>query len=533
MGYNRPNILLITTDQQRFDTINAAGFSHMKTPNLDRLVKEGCLFQNAYSPNPVCIPARHNIVSGLSAKHHGFDDNYFDNSIQMPSDLPTFPELLTNSGYGSIGIGKMHFQPCRRHNGFDRMLTMEEIPEHLEDDDYALYLHNQGYEHLRSFHGVRHLLYMLPQQSFLPIEHHGTTWVADRTIEAMKGYTGDRPFLIWSSFIEPHPPFDVPEEWAHTYDDVEIPEGAVSETPLSSLAEENKHIADYPTKEVADRAKRLYYSAISFVDDQIGRILDYLEESGRLNDTLIVFTSDHGEMMGDFETYQKFLPYDGSSKIPFVVRYPKLVEPGSVDDRFVDLNDLLPTFLDVAGVEYPANHKLPGESIFVEDGFKNRGLQYVEHNKGNKRWVSLRDHHYKYNYYYGGGCEELFDMIADPQETTNLLHGPVSEEAESARVSLREKLVRYEKAYGLEGYVVNDDFVEMEPYVAVPYRETNFPKHVESLTKEKKEILGAMEDEIQLAIKNESVVNLEELDLETFQRFGGFSADQVKALLKN
>ena len=529
---DRPNILLITTDQQRFDTINAAGFSHMKTPNLDRLVGEGCLFRNAYSPNPVCIPARHNIVSGLSAKHHGFDDNYFDNSIQMPSDLPTFPELLTNAGYGSTAIGKMHFQPCRRHNGFDRMLTMEEIPDNLEDDDYALYLHNQGFGHLRSFHGVRHLLYMLPQQSMLPIEHHGTTWVADRTIEAMEGYTGDRPFLIWSSFIEPHPPFDVPEEWAHAYDEVQIPAGPVSKTPLSSLAEENKHIADYPTKEVADRAKRLYYSAISFVDDQIGRILAHLEETGRLDDTLIIFTSDHGEMLGDFETYQKFLPYDGSSKIPFLVRYPKLVEPGSVDDRFVDLNDILPTFLDVAGVDYPANHKLPGESIFVQDGFKNRKYQYVEHNKGNKRWVSLRDHRYKYNYYYGGGREELFDMIADPKETANILHEKPTATQEAARMRLRKKLVRYEKAYGLEGYVANDDFVVMEPYLAVPYRETNFPKHVDSLTQEKKAVLGAMENEIRLAIRNESVVNLADLDLETFRRFGGFSDEQVKTLLK-
>lgn len=532
MGKDRPNILLITTDQQRFDTICAAGHSHMKTPNLDRLVREGCLFQNAYSPNPVCIPARHNIVSGLPAKHHGFDDNYFDNSIQMPSDLPTFPELLTNSGYGSTAIGKMHFQPCRRHNGFDRMLTMEEIPEHLEDDDYALYLHAHGYDHLRSFHGVRHLLYMLPQQSFLPIEHHGTTWVADRTIEAMKGYTGDRPFLIWSSFIEPHPPFDVPKEWANCYDDVALPDRAVSKTLLSSLAEENKHIADYPNEAIADRARRLYYSAISYVDDQIGRILDYLEETGRLEDTLVVFTSDHGEMLGDFDTYQKFLPYDGSSKIPFIVRYPKLMDPGSVDDRFVDLNDLLPTFLDIAGVEYPANHKLPGESIFVQDGFKNRKYQYVEHNKGNKRWISLRDRQYKYNYYYGGGREELFDMIDDPRETVNLLHMAPTKEHESVRRRLRKKLIRYEKAYGLEGYVVNDEFVAMEPYVAVPYRETNFPRHVEVLSKQKREILEPMETEIRLAIKAEPSVNLNELDLETFKRFGGYSDEQVAVLLK-
>jgi arylsulfatase A-like enzyme len=172
---------------------------------------------------------------------------------------------------------------------------------------------------------------MLPQQSMLPEQYHGTTWVADKTIETINQRRGDTPFMIWSSFIEPHPPFDVPGEWAHLYDDVKIPDGYDSITPVSAIVEENKAIAEYHDETDKDRAKRLYYCAISFVDHHIGRILDALEEKGQIDNTLIVFTSDHGEMLGDMATYQKFLPYDGASKIPFIARYPKHIEKGSRD----------------------------------------------------------------------------------------------------------------------------------------------------------------------------------------------------------
>ena len=171
----RPNILLITTDQQRYDTIHAAGFDYMITPNLDRLAAEGCIYTNAYSPNPVCLPARHNLITGLSARYHSFDDNYFDDSHQIPYHLPTFAQMLSDNGYDTIAIGKMHFQPYRRHNGFNRLLLMDEIPRFREDDDYAIYLKNNGYDYLQSLHGVRHMLYMQPQQSLVAEKDHGST----------------------------------------------------------------------------------------------------------------------------------------------------------------------------------------------------------------------------------------------------------------------------------------------------------------------------------------------------------------------
>lgn len=534
----KPNILLITTDQQRYDTINALGYDFMHTPNLDRLAKEGCVFTNPYSPNPVCIPARHNLLTGLTARHHGFDDNYFVDKKNIPYHLPTFPQILSDGGYDTIAIGKMHFQPYRRHNGFHRLYMTDEIPEYREEDDYAMYLKEQGYGHLQSIHGVRHLLYMLPQRSLVPEKHHGNCWVADKTIDYLDENQGRRPFLIWAGFIHPHPPFDVPDEWADLYKDAVLPEPFVSKTPLSTLAEENKNIADYPNTKYLHRARELYYASISHVDHNIGKIIAKLEEIGELDNTLILFTSDHGEMLGDHGTYQKFLPYDSSAKVPFIVRYPSRMPAGSERHDFVDLNDILPTFLDAADIPYPGDLELPGESIFIEVGHKNRQVQYIEYCKDNKRWVNLRNKQYKYNYYYGGGYEELFDMINDPMETTNLLHdikpnNPDQQNYLVARQELRQQLIDMEEKFGLEGYIEDGDFKKMSPYNPIYYRETNFPKFPKELVKkgEKEELISIL-DEILLAIKKEPIVKLEELDLDTFQKYGGFSDEEISALVE-
>lgn len=510
----RPNILLITTDQQRFDTIAGSGYPHMITPNLDRLIQEGCNCINAYSPNPVCLPARHNILTGLSARYHTFDDNYFDDSHQIPFQLPTFAQCLSDQGYDTIAIGKMHFQPYRRHNGFHRLHLMDEIPRFREDDDYALYLKEKGYEHLQSVHGVRHLLYMQPQQSLVKEEDHGSSWVANEAIQYLSTKSKNKPFMMWAGFIAPHPPFDVPAGYADLYKNRQNPEPPVSKTPLSTLAQENKNIADYPNRETLMRARELYYSSITFVDKNVGRILAKLEEMGELDNTFIVFTSDHGEMLGDLGTYQKFLPYDASSKIPMILRYPKRIQAGTIKKDFVDLNDLFPTFLDIAGIDYPGTTKLPGASILSEE--KDRTYQYIEHQRQARRWCSIRNAQYKYNYYYGGGKEELFDMIHDPHETENLLFTE-PKKYEEIRINLRAKLLEYETKWGLEGCIENNDFKRYDDFKINFYREANPPFFPANLAhEEEKAKLWSLEEELEQAIANEAIVDLEKLDTQYF-----------------
>ena len=193
---DKPNILLLMTDQQRFDTICAAGHEFMHTPNLDRLVKEGTTFRYAYSPNPICMPARHNLITGLPARYHGFPDNAHGAITRW--ELPKLPQILADHGYDTRAIGKMHFRPKRRHNGFNKIELMTELPSTREEDEYAMYLKEVGLGHIQNIHGVRNLLYMLPQRAPIPEEHHGTKWVADRSIEFIKNNKGRQPFFLFS-----------------------------------------------------------------------------------------------------------------------------------------------------------------------------------------------------------------------------------------------------------------------------------------------------------------------------------------------
>ena len=210
------------------------------------------------------MAARHNIITGLPARYHGFDDNYFDDNPKViPYDLPTFPQLLSDAGYDTIAVGKMHFQPYRRHNGITKLELMDEIPRHRQDDEYALYLKEHGYGDIQSIHGVRHLLYMLPQRSMLPEELHGSSWVSNRSIHHIKENAGKRPFFLWSSFIAPHPPFDVPDQWADLYKGKTSASEGIQRPPLSALAEENNK---YPgLSDGSMRRADSIYTSISFV----------------------------------------------------------------------------------------------------------------------------------------------------------------------------------------------------------------------------------------------------------------------------
>lgn len=526
---DRPNILIMLTDQQRAETIHAAGAQWMRTPNLDRLAAGGHLYTNAYSPNPICMPARHNMLTGLPARYHGYPDNGWGETL--PPELPTFPQILSDHGYETRTIGKNHFYPPRRHHGYLNMELMQEVPAFREQDDYLMYLKEQGYGNIHNIHGVRNLLYMLPQRSLLPEEHHGTTWVANRAIDFIRTNQGRHPWLLKLGWIAPHPPFNVPDEFADLYKDADLPEPYVSETSISPLAEENKLLGDLPTKDYVRRMRELYYGAVSHIDHHVGRILRSLADTGQLDNTLIIFTSDHGEMLGDYGTYQKWLPYDSCAKIPFILHFPNRITGGKRHTDFIDLNDVLPTILDAAGIDRPDQYEFPGESLLEERGEKTRTHQYVEYSEGNRRWVSLRNVHFKYNYYYAEGREELFDLTNDPQETRNLLAIQPTE-YEHIRHDLRQGLIAYEEKWGLPGYIQDGDFIRLKPFHPHPYRNRAFPIFHEKLTDPaERAVMNDFFDEVTEAIRKESVVKLEELDLAAWQKNGNFSDKQIQKLL--
>ncbi|MCE5216912.1 sulfatase-like hydrolase/transferase, partial [bacterium] len=208
----KPNILLLFTDQQRWDTIHALGNPYIQTPFLDRLVAEGTSFTSAYTPSPVCVAARCSLVLSQWAHQTGCTAN-----TPMPQDRTSMMELLQGEGYQTHGVGKMHFVPdARKLWGFDSRVFSEEGGMR-ENDDFCDTLRSNGYEYLLDPNGVRSEWYYVPQPSQLPARLHHSTFVADRSIQFLQGRDRSRPFLLWSSFVKPHPPFESPVPWNRLY----------------------------------------------------------------------------------------------------------------------------------------------------------------------------------------------------------------------------------------------------------------------------------------------------------------------------
>ena len=368
---SRQNILVILSDQQRYDTLHAAGYDHMITPNPDRLCQEGCMYTCAHTHNPVCMPARHDLLLGMPAGAHG----YFANRGNAPIKdygIPTLPRILSENGYRTAAIGKMHFSPTRAHHGYSEMQLMEEIPKVRQNDEYAMYLKDQGLGQVMNLHGIRPMVYHKPQTAQVPMEHYETTWVKDRTIEWLEN-NQDNPFMLCVGYIKPHPPWDIPKKYQGIYSDRDLPEAVERARNFPCDSNENPWYGDNDSQETRRKTREAYYTSVTMVDDSVGEIIDYLRSSGKLDNTLVIYTSDHGEMLQDKGYFSKNVPYEGAVRVPFIVRYPKKFKPGSQSDSFVDLMDILPTCLDAAGVDYPIkDNRLCGESLMAENPVKDR-----------------------------------------------------------------------------------------------------------------------------------------------------------------
>lgn len=450
----RPNVLILHTDQQRFDTINALGWSHVDTPNIDRLVARGTAFTRAYSANPVCMAARHDLLTGVSARHHGYWSN--NKTFIQNRALRTVPQMLTESGYQTIGIGKMHHRPDREHHGWAHMLNMEEVPGCRENDAYLQYLEREGYGHIRCQHGVRPLFYHVPQTSRVPEEHHGSAWVAHESIKWLTE-DRDRPFYMFASWVGPHPPLYVPQNYLDQYRDRPLPNPCASpsfSTRQTPVTRENAEGLSY------QRIREAYFAAITLIDTHIGRILNTLEETGQIDNTVIIFTSDHGEMLGDRGGYQKHVPYEGSAHIPMIACGPGI--PKGICNTPVTTWDVAATVLEVSGVDIPDDHPLMGTSlrtIAAED--EDRAVVY-HHSQGARRYVAAVNRTHKFIHWYNGGDEWLFDLAADLQEQVNV----IDQSPEIAKL-LRQTCLDFETSAGPEGAVRNGAFADHA------YREPN------------------------------------------------------------
>lgn len=468
----RPNVLLLFTDEQRYDTLRVAGNHAIRTPHLDALAASGVRFTNACTPSPICIAARMSLISG----HHSRLTRFVGNGM-LPGPKTRFPSLMeafNEAGYRTHGIGKMHF--TGRHYGLNVHERMEETVPFRIDDAYLMHLRSRGVR-TRYPQGLRDLLYLQPQTCDIPKEHAQSSWIADRTIEFLRThqrYRGDQPFFLWSSWIAPHPPFAPCEPYASMYRDADMSAPAFPERTLSSLpspawTERARMDGAHRDPERLRRMKALYYAQITHIDDVIGRILAELDRLGMAGNTVILFTSDHGEMMGDHGLGHKSVPYEGSLRIPLLVRWPGRTEAGRVCDDPVGLTDIFPTLLDGLGLSYPSNFARPhGQSLVSREGggfAQPREGFIAEFGSGSRRWVALRTKRHKYVIWASGGREELYDLVDDPAERNNLA---TSKGALAAK--FREQVLAWEKAHGPEDSFEGGRFRTFEE-PAVPDRE--------------------------------------------------------------
>lgn len=451
---NRRNVLLIFTDQQRWDTIAAAGNSTIKTPNLDRLAREGTRFASAYTPSPVCVPARCSMHYGQYPMMTGC----FENNYDMPNDRPSVADALTKAGYRTHCIGKRHFTPDPvAARGFQTLEKQEEIVEDVANDDYLQYLEANDCDYAIEPHGARGEAYYVPQLSNLPPKHHPTQWIGDRTIKWLREHCEEpetignqksaignapQPFFLMSSIIHPHPPFSPPTPWHKLYCGPDI--------PLPKMAEDNESLTLY-TNRVQNRykgrdagrdlrlhqlIKSYYWASISFIDYQVGRILDTLEETGQLDDTLIIFASDHGEFLGDYNCFGKRSFLDSAARIPMICRLPGTFEAGVVCETPISLVDIMPTALAAAGVSRGADilvcesgqagmpaPQLDGEDLAkIADRSSARGVVFGHYQGAEAGIYMAVSKHWKYIWSAADNKELLFDRIRDPDELRNRAH---------------------------------------------------------------------------------------------------------------
>jgi len=428
----RPNILYLMTDQHRGDCLGCAGNPVIKTPNLDSIAKEGVIFSNAYSSTPSCTPARSAILTGLSPWHHGMI-GYGRVAGKYPFELPG---ALRDAGYYLYGIGKMHWFPQRRLRGYHKILLDEsgrvQSPGFVSD--YRLWFKEQAPDLDPDDTGIgwndyRAKAYALPERL------HPTAWTADRAVDFIEKYDRSEPFMLKVSFARPHSPYDPPQRFIDMYNEDDMPEPVVG----NWASRYSTH--DDPPKPTlwrgdlgvrqAKESRRAYYGSITFIDEQIGRVLAALKKSGKYEKTLIIMFSDHGDMLGDHHLWRKTYAYEGSAKIPMLLRWPRSMgmdhQRGKALGQPAELRDVLPTFLDAAGAPIP-NH-LDGKSLLelVRGNTKDwRPFIDMEHSMcyNKEHWNALTDGKVKYIYYAYDGREELFNLAGDPGELHNLAAEP-------------------------------------------------------------------------------------------------------------
>ncbi len=432
----KPNFLWICTDQQRFDTIRGLGNDIINTPNLDRLLEEGVSFDRTYCQSPVCTPSRASFLTGRYPRTTGTTRNGNDH---FADDEILVPHILSANGYKCGLIGKLHLSAADgrtevlpKHHGYDIVKWSHGPRDGWGDDNaYQAWLRSQSVSWEIDYHG---------NDGGIDPKHHQTTWCANEAIGFMETHA-DTPWMLSINIFDPHHPFDPPEEYKKKYPVDQMPLPKWQDGELDNKPQIQRE--DYENggqsglgpscKTLSDREKKNYvsdyYAMVDLIDAQIGRLINYLDDTGKRDNTIIIFHSDHGEMLGDHGQILKgghF--YEELVHVPLIVSCPARLPEKIRSQALVELVDLAPTILDFAGIEVP--ERMQGRSLSnILLGKTERDIHkesvYCEFynalpaaHKGVFATMYF-DGRYKLTVFHGQEIGELYDLETDPDEFDN------------------------------------------------------------------------------------------------------------------
>lgn len=458
-GPTRPNILWICTDQQRFDTLGCYGNPFVRTPNIDRLATGGALFENAFTQSPVCTPSRACFLTGRYPR----TTRARQNGQNIPADEVLVPRYLADQGYVCGLSGKLHLSVCNPSAGvaieprINDGYTVFHWSHHPNPDwpanEYIQWLTEKG------------VTYSTPNRSDcryvqvgMPAEYHQTTWCAEKAADFIRERSAKgQPWLFSINIFDPHHPFDPPEAYLERYleklEQIPLPNyipGELENKPRFQQIDHNggyNNKSLYPFDEMSDRDHRMvraaYWAMCDLIDDQVGRLMEILRETGQEENTIVVFMSDHGEMLGDHGIYLKGpYFYDCATRVPLIISWPGHITPGTRIQDLVELGDVAPTLIEATGFTPPpgvqAKSLLPLLNSEAQAG-PFRESVYCEyynampwHKNPAAHATMLRTIGHKLVVVHGVNEGELYDLTVDPGETNNLWDDPHYQQVKSA-----------------------------------------------------------------------------------------------------
>jgi len=468
MSKQKPNIVVLMSDQQRIDTVSAYGLNDVcKTPNIDKLAQRGMRFDRAFTPTAICSPARASFFTGLYPNHHGVTGN----GLTINDGVRGLNNYLEEAGYACGYAGKWHVDQKRGPSDFgfegkdflgyafpgSKVLPGLQFgaapigrPNHYEE-----YLKERGFDIPTVSHRyVGTNPGCNSQEMFAlhegPVESCIEYFVAEEATRVLESLnTQDKPFFLWANFWGPHSPSLVPEPYFSMYNPKDIPEHpSYCETfenkpRVQSIIERMWGLGDYGWEGFQEIGAR-YFGHCTLIDDMVGRVVNTLDRLGQLDNTIIIYTADHGDCLGAHKLIEKgeFM-YDEIYRIPFVVAHPNCENPGSINDDFVYLHECLPSFLEAAGLNAPNN--LDGQSFYsamagdqTPNGREEVFCVFDRHfTIANQRMVRTRTHQFTFNPHDTG---ELYDLEKDPYQLNNCYGDPNYSDIQK---DLMDRMARY------------------------------------------------------------------------------------------